>query len=86
MSAPSASNTISEALSSVISPEAGLIVVHRNPFSQDIHEIKEYKNPIDGIGLFQGVMSDEIPQEAVINNGEYDMVNYNMLDVEFKQI
>jgi len=46
----------------------------------------EYKNPINGSGLFQGVMSDEIPQEAVINNGEYDMVNYNMLDVEFKQI
>ena len=46
----------------------------------------EYKNPINGSGLFQGVMSDEIPREAVINNGEYDMVNYNMLDVEFKQI
>tara|TARA_R110000822_G_scaffold74498_1_gene178907 strand:- start:1164 stop:2048 length:885 start_codon:yes stop_codon:yes gene_type:complete len=46
----------------------------------------EYKNPTDGSGLFQGVMSDEIPQEAVINNGEYDMVNYSMLDVEFKQI
>jgi len=46
----------------------------------------EYKNPINGSGLFQGVMSDEIPQEAVINNGEYDMVNYSMLDVEFKQI
>tara|TARA_R110001599_G_scaffold165341_4_gene354746 strand:- start:70 stop:918 length:849 start_codon:yes stop_codon:yes gene_type:complete len=46
----------------------------------------EYKNPIYGQGLFQGVMSDEITQEAVINNGEYDMVNYDMLDVEFKQI
>ena len=46
----------------------------------------EYKNPIHGNGLFQGVMSDEIPQEAVVNNGRYDMVNYNMLDVEFKQI
>ena len=47
----------------------------------------EYKNPIDGEGLFQGVMSDEIPQEAVIqmDNG-YDAVNYSMLDVEFKQI
>jgi len=31
------------------SSEAGLIVVHRNPFSQDIHEIKEYKNPIDEV-------------------------------------
>ena len=46
----------------------------------------EYKNPLDGEGFFQGVMSDEVPQEAVINNGEYDMVNYSLLDVEFKQI
>jgi hypothetical protein len=46
----------------------------------------EYKNPIHGHGLFQGVMSDEVPQDAVINNGEYDMVNYNLLDVEFKQL
>ena len=46
----------------------------------------EYKNPLHGEGLFQGVMSDEVPQEAVINNGEYDMVYYSMLDVEFKQI
>jgi hypothetical protein len=46
----------------------------------------EYKNSKYGEGLFQGVMSDEVPQEAVINNGEYDVVNYSMLDVEFKQI
>ena len=46
----------------------------------------EYKDSKYGEGLFQGVMSDDIPQEAVINNGEYDMVNYSMLDVEFKQI
>ena len=46
----------------------------------------EYKNSTDGEGLFQGVMSDEIPQEAVTRLDGYDMVNYNMLDVEFKQI
>ena len=38
------------------------------------------------MGLFQGVMSDEIPQEAVNVSGGYDMVDYSMLDVEFKQI
>ena len=46
----------------------------------------EYKNPIHGNGLFQGVMSDEIPQEAVTRLDGYDRVNYSMLDVEFKQI
>jgi len=46
----------------------------------------EYKNPKHGEGLFQGVMSDEIPQEAVVSKGGYDHVDYSMLDVEFKQI
>ena len=47
----------------------------------------EYKNPAHGVGLFQGVMSDEVPQEAVIDSGDwYDLVNYSVLDVEFKQI
>ena len=46
----------------------------------------EYKDLKYGKGLFQGVMSDEIPQEAVINIDGYDHVDYSMLDVEFKQI
>ena len=46
----------------------------------------EYINPKHGKGIFQGVMSDEVPQEAVVNNGIHDMVDYSMLDVEFKQI
>tara|TARA_R100000544_G_scaffold36067_1_gene23907 strand:- start:11 stop:1027 length:1017 start_codon:yes stop_codon:yes gene_type:complete len=46
----------------------------------------EYKDSLDGKGLFQGVMSDEIPQEAVTKIDGYDRVNYSMLDVEFKQI
>ena len=46
----------------------------------------EYKDSIYGDGLFQGVMSDEIPQSAVYSNGEYDMVDYSVLDVEFKHI
>ena len=47
----------------------------------------EYINKLFGEGLFQGVMSDEIPQNAVIkhDNG-YDMVDYSKIDVEFKQI
>jgi|TARA_B110000211_G_scaffold100455_1_gene116907 hypothetical protein len=46
----------------------------------------EYKNPIFGEGLFQGVMSDEVPVKAVFNVGDYEAVNYSMLDVEFKKI
>jgi len=46
----------------------------------------EYKDSKYGRGLFQGVMSDEIPQEAVGTRDGYDTVDYSMLDVEFKQI
>jgi len=46
----------------------------------------EFKNSKYGEGLFQGVMSDEIPQEAVGTRDGYDIVDYSMLDVEFKQI
>ena len=46
----------------------------------------EYKDSKHGVGIFQGVMSDEVPQEAVNITSGYDTVNYSMLDVEFKQI
>jgi len=46
----------------------------------------EYTNTDHGIGMFQGVMSDEVPQEAVMVSDGYDTVNYNMLDIEFKQL
>jgi hypothetical protein len=47
----------------------------------------EYINKKFGVGLFQGVMSDEVPSESVIKgNDGYDRVNYSLLDVEFKKI
>lgn len=46
----------------------------------------EYKNPIHGAGLFQGVMSDEVPGKAVIEMDGYEAVDYSMVDVEFKNI
>ena len=47
----------------------------------------EYIDNKFGEGIYQGVMSDEIPEEAVIKHSNgYDMVNYRMLDVEFKKV
>lgn len=47
----------------------------------------EYIDNKYGIGVWQGVMSDEVPFETVIkDNDGYDKVNYSLLDVEFKQI
>ena len=47
----------------------------------------EYKNKKHGEGVYQGVMSDEVPKEnVIINQDGYDMVNYSNLDVEFKRV
>jgi hypothetical protein len=47
----------------------------------------EYKDKKFGEGVYQGVMSDEVPNEAVIVGSDgYDRVNYSLLDVEFKKI
>ena len=46
----------------------------------------EFKDSKYGEGLFQGVMSDEVPQDAVGKRNGYDTVDYSKLDVEFKQI
>tara|TARA_R110002167_G_scaffold150817_1_gene344642 strand:+ start:372 stop:1208 length:837 start_codon:yes stop_codon:yes gene_type:complete len=59
--------------------------IGKSPSGLNIYSF-EYINDSYGSGVYQGVMSDEVPLEAVINNGKYDMVNYSMLDVEFKQI
>jgi hypothetical protein len=57
-----------------------------SPSGLKIYKFK-YNNIKFGKGTFEGVMSDEIPQEAVIKYKDgYDRVDYSKLDVEFKQI
>jgi hypothetical protein len=47
----------------------------------------EYIDNINGDGVYQGVMSDEIPTKAVVVHEDgYDRVDYSKLDVEFKKI
>lgn len=47
----------------------------------------KYKFSLAGVGLFQGVMSDEVPAEAVsVDEYGYDMVDYSLIDVEFKKL
>ena len=47
----------------------------------------EYINKNFGEGVYQGVMSDEIPTEAVVKHKDgFDRVDYSKLDVEFKLI
>ena len=44
----------------------------------------EYIDKFFGEHVYQGVMSNEIPSNAVVNNGGYDRVDYSKIDVEFK--
>jgi len=61
-------------------------LIGKSPKGLNIYSF-EYINKDYGPGLYQGVMSDEIPREAVsVDFDGYDMVDYNMLDVDFKQI
>ena len=61
-------------------------LVDKSPEGINIYNFEYITNEF-GEGVYQGVMSDEIPQEAVLHHSSgYDMVNYSMLDVEFKRI
>ena len=44
----------------------------------------EYIDSRIGKGVYQGVMSDEVPSYAVHSIGGYDAVDYSKIDVEFK--
>jgi hypothetical protein len=47
----------------------------------------KYKFSIEGVGLFQGVMSDEVPMDAVsVDTHGFDVVDYSLIDVEFKRV
>ena len=52
----------------------------------NIYEFKYIDSNRFGEGVYQGVMSDEVPNTAVINNGDYDSVDYSKIDVEFKRV
>ena len=61
-------------------------LVSKSPSGLPIYTF-EYINTKFGEGVYQGVMSDEIPQEAVIKHPDgYDAVDYSMIDVEFKKL
>jgi len=61
-------------------------LISKSPSGLKIYAF-EYINKMFGKGIFQGVMSDEIPQEAIIKHiSGYDMVDYSKIDVKFKRI
>ena len=61
-------------------------LVSKSPSGLPIYTF-EYIDAKFGEGVYQGVMSDEVPLEAVVKHPDgYDMVDYGMIDVEFKKL
>ena len=57
-----------------------------SPSGINIYNFK-YKDTNNGVGEFQGVMSDDIPYGAVVSHEDgFDRVDYSKLDVEFKAL
>ena len=59
-------------------------LIGKSPSGINIY-LFEYIDKVFGEGVYQGVMSDELSNDAVIS-GKYDMVDYSKIDVEFKKI
>jgi len=63
-----------------------IVLVGKSPSGLSVYNF-EYKNSKFGEGVWQGVMSDEVPSEAVIQHEDgYDMVDYSKIDVNFIKI
>ena len=64
-------------------------LIGQSPSGINIYEFKYRAKYAEkyGTGKFQGVMSDEVPWRAVtVDKGGYDMVDYSLIDVEFKKL
>jgi hypothetical protein len=59
-------------------------LIGKSPSGINIYSF-EYINNSYGSGIYQGVIANEVPH-AVINKNGYDMVDYSLIDVDFKQI
>tara|TARA_R100001129_G_C5308815_1_gene244588 strand:- start:671 stop:1720 length:1050 start_codon:yes stop_codon:yes gene_type:complete len=61
-------------------------LIGKSPSGLNIY-LFEYINKAIGNGVYQGVMSNEIPKEAIVKHiSGYDTVDYSKIDVEFKNI
>jgi hypothetical protein len=61
--------------------------IGESPSGLNIYSFEYIDQGKFGEGVFQGVMSDEVPQIAVVKGSDgFDRVNYSLLDIEFKKI
>jgi len=61
--------------------------IGESPSGLNIYSFEYIDKTQFGEGVFQGAMSDEVPQNAVIKGSDgFDRVDYSLLDIEFKKI
>lgn len=76
----------SSAMASDRKLKENIVKIGVSPSGLNIYNF-EYIDNLYGEGVYQGVMSDEIPKEAIVHsNKDFDMVDYSKLDVEFKKV
>ena len=62
-------------------------IIGKSPSGLNIYTYKFTDSYRYGDGLYQGVMSDEVPQSVVVQDNQgYDMVDYDKIDVDFVKI
>lgn len=61
--------------------------IGESPSGLNIYSFEYIDQTKFGEGIFQGAMSDEVPNNAVVKGSDgFDRVNYSLLDIEFKKI
>ena len=61
--------------------------IGESPSGLNIYSFEYIDKAQFGEGVFQGAMSDEVPQNAVVKGSDgFDRVDYSLLDIEFKKI
>ena len=61
--------------------------IGKSPSGLNIYSFEYIDQDKFGEGVFQGAMSDEVPQNAVAKGSDgFDRVNYSLLDIAFKKI
>jgi len=64
----------------------GVNIIGTSPSGLNIYTFR-FKDDKYGQGLYQGVMSDEVPSMVVIKDPDgYDRVDYSQIDVDFRRL
>lgn len=73
------------ALASDIRLKKNIKLVGKSPSNINIYNF-EYIDSKYGEGIYQGVMANEVPFASILNEDGYYMVDYDVIDVDFKKL